>query len=56
MGFGIKHGAKNLTRFVAKPTVSGAYTFDNSKKAAVISGYDAKAMTVSGTREATSAG
>ena len=56
MGFGIKHGAKNLTRFVAKPTVSGAYTFDNSKKTATITGYDAKAMTISGTREATSAG
>ena len=56
MGFGIKHGAKNLTRFVAKPTVSGAYTFDNTKKAATITGYDSKAMVISGTREATSSG
>ena len=54
--FGIKHGSKNLIRFVAKPTVTGAYTFDNTAKSASISGYDAKAMTISGTQTATNAG
>lgn len=56
MAFGFKHGSKKITKYVAKPTVTGAFTFDNAKKACTISGYDAKAMTVSGTREATSSG
>ena len=56
MAFGFKHGSKNIIRFVAKPTVTGAYTFDNASKSAVINGYDAKAMTISGTQTATSAG
>lgn len=56
MAFGFKHGSKSLIKFVAKPTVTGAYTFDNSKKTATISGYDAEAMEISGTREATSSG
>lgn len=56
MAFGFKHGSKNIIRFVAKPTVTGAYIFDNASKSAVISGYDAKAMTISGTQTATSAG
>ena len=56
MAFGFKHGSKNIIRVVAKPTVTGAYTFDNASKSAVINGYDAKAMTISGTQTATSAG
>lgn len=56
MAFGFKHGSKNIIRFVAKPTVTGAFVFDNASKSAVISGYDAKAMTISGTQTATSAG
>ena len=44
------------TIYVAKPTLSGAFTFDNTAKAPTISGYDADAMTQTGTASATSAG
>ena len=44
------------TVFVAKPTVSGSFTFDNSEKSPTITGYDASAMTQSGTTSATAAG
>lgn len=44
------------TIFVAKPTVSGSFTFDNSEKSPTITGYDASAMTQSGTTSATAAG
>lgn len=44
------------TVYVPKPTLSGAFTFDNTAKAPTISGYDADAMTQTGTASATSAG
>lgn len=44
------------TIFVAKPTLSGSFTFDNSAKSPTISGYDAAAMTKTGTESATAAG
>lgn len=56
MAFGFKHGSKNIIKFIAKPTVTGTYTFDNSQKTAVINGYDSKAMTMSGTNKATKSG
>lgn len=44
------------TIFVAKPTISGSFTFDNSAKSPTITGYDSNAMTQSGTTSATAAG
>ena len=44
------------TIFVAKPTISGSFTFDNSAKSPTITGYDAAAMTKTGTESATAAG
>lgn len=44
------------TIFVPKPTISGSFTFDNSTKTPTITGYDAAAMTQSGTVSATAAG
>ena len=44
------------TIFVAKPTISGSFTFDNSAKSPTITGYDSNAMTQSGTASATAAG
>jgi len=44
------------TIYVAKPTLSGAFTFDNTAKAPTISGFDANAMVQTGTASATSAG
>lgn len=44
------------TIFVPKPTISGTFTFDNSAKTPTITGYDAAAMTQTGTVTATAAG
>lgn len=44
------------TVYVAKPTLSGSFTFDNTAKTPTITGYDASAMTQSGTTSATVAG
>ena len=44
------------TVYVAKPTLSGSFTFDNTAKTPTITGYDASAMTQSGTTSATAAG
>lgn len=44
------------TIFVAKPTISAAFTFDNTEKAPTITGYDPEAMTMTGTDSATAAG
>lgn len=44
------------TVYVAKPTISGAYTFDASEHSCTITGYDAAAMTKTGTETATAAG
>lgn len=44
------------TIYVAKPTISGSYTFDNAAKSPTITGYDSAAMTKSGTESATAAG
>ena len=44
------------TIFVAKPTISGSFTFDNSEKVPTITGYDPDAMAQSGTTAATAAG
>lgn len=44
------------TIFVAKPTLTAAFTFDNTEKAPTITGYDPEAMTMTGTDSATAAG
>lgn len=44
------------TIFVAKPTITGSFTFDNSAKSPTVTGYDAAAMTKTGTESATAAG
>lgn len=44
------------TIFVPKPTISGTFTFDNSAKSPTVTGYDAAAMTKTGTESATAAG
>lgn len=44
------------TIYVAKPTVTGAYTYNGGAQSAAISGYDSAAMTMSGTTSATDAG
>ena len=44
------------TIYVAKPTVTGAYTYNGGAQSAAISGYDSTAMTMSGTASATDAG
>lgn len=44
------------TIFVAKPTLTAAFTFDNTEKAPAITGYDSAAMTMTGTTSATAAG
>lgn len=44
------------TIYVAKPSVSGSYTYNMSTQSAVITGYNAAAMTISGTQSATEAG
>lgn len=56
MAFGFKHGSKMLIKFVAKPNLTGSYTFDNTNKTVAITGYDSDAMTVSGTQTAKNAG
>lgn len=44
------------TIYVPKPTLSGAFTFDNTAKAPTITNYDSSAMIQSGTTSATAAG
>lgn len=44
------------TVYIDKPTVTGAYTFNNSTQSAVISGYNSSQMTLEGTTSAKSAG
>lgn len=44
------------TRYVAKPTLSGSFTFDNTPKTPTITGYNSAAMVQSGTTSATAAG
>lgn len=44
------------TIFVAKPTLTAAFTFDNTEKSPTITGYDPEAMTMTGTDSATAAG
>lgn len=44
------------TIFVPKPTITGSFTFDNSAKSPTVTGYDAAAMTKTGTESATAAG
>ena len=44
------------TIYIAKPTVTGAYTFNTATQSAVISGYSSSQVTVSGTLSAKSAG
>lgn len=44
------------TIYVAKPTVTGAYTYNGGAQEATISGYDSTAMTMSGAKSATNAG
>ena len=44
------------TIFVAKPTLTAAFTFDNTEKSPAITGYDPEAMTMTGTDSATAAG
>lgn len=44
------------TIYIAKPTISGAYTFDTTEHEPKISGYNADAMEVSGVTKASSAG
>lgn len=44
------------TIYVAKPTLSGSFVFDNSAKSPTVNGFDAAAMTQSGTTSATAAG
>ena len=44
------------TVYIDKPTVTGAYTFNNATQAAVISNYDSSQVTLEGTTSAKSAG
>jgi len=44
------------TIFVAKPTLTAAFTFDNTEKSPTITGYDPEAMTMTGADSATAAG
>lgn len=44
------------TVYVDKPTISGAFTFDNTTKTPTVTGYNTSAMTQSGTTSATAAG
>lgn len=44
------------TIYVAKPTLTGSFTFDNSAKSPTISGFNSAAMTQTGTASATVAG